>query len=241
MMDSLPEKHDLAPGVSIQPFDCISRAWDLIKDQYWLFLGITLVGMIIANALAIVLMGPMMSGIYLCYLAKLNGQPVKFEMLFRGFDYFKESFIAGLIIMGFTLAAMLPVYLLMFFGIFGSAALAGTAESEWAGVLTLVFIMLFTCLIFLLAALASVLFIFVFLLIVDRKMSGWEAIKLSARMGWAHIGGLLGLMLLLAALSIVGVFACYIGMFFLMPILFGAVVIAYRKLFPSMEEGYHEK
>ena len=33
----------------IRPIECMKEGWDLIKDQYWLILGITTVGMLIGS------------------------------------------------------------------------------------------------------------------------------------------------------------------------------------------------
>ncbi len=30
----------------IRPVECMKEGWELIKDEYWLFLGITFVGML---------------------------------------------------------------------------------------------------------------------------------------------------------------------------------------------------
>jgi len=63
--------NDFNRGV-IKPVECLKEAWGLIKDQYWLFLGICAVGMLIGSAFAIVLMGPMMCGIYLCLFQRMR-------------------------------------------------------------------------------------------------------------------------------------------------------------------------
>ena len=75
--------NDFNRGV-IKPVECLKEAWGLIKDQYWLFLGICAVGMLIGSAFAIALMGPMICGIYLCLFQRMRGEPVKFENLFKG-------------------------------------------------------------------------------------------------------------------------------------------------------------
>ena len=60
-----PEQTDFRVGV-IKPVECIKEGWALIKDQYWLFFGISIVGILIGGAVPIVLIGPMMAGIFLC-------------------------------------------------------------------------------------------------------------------------------------------------------------------------------
>ena len=71
--------------------------WAAIKDRYWLFLGVSLVAMLIGGAVPVVLIGPMMCGLYLCLLAKMRGEQVQFDKLFKGFDYFVPGLVAAAI------------------------------------------------------------------------------------------------------------------------------------------------
>src|SRR5215813_461642 len=96
-----PEQSDFRVGV-IKPVECIKEGWALIKDEYWLFFGISIVGILIGGVVPIVLLGPMMAGIFLCLLQRRRGQPVEFGLLFKGFDHF----LPGLIV---TLLKMIPV------------------------------------------------------------------------------------------------------------------------------------
>jgi len=75
---------------------------------------------------------------------------------------------------------------------------------------------------------------FGFPLIADRKLSGVDAVKLSIKAGKANFSGILLLLLLNAALGLVGVLACYVGVFFLMPISMASYAVAYRKVFPEL-------
>ena len=77
------------------------------------------------------------------------------------------------------------------------------------------------------------LFLFAYPLIVDRNLSGLDAIKLSYRAALKNLSGIVGLILLLGALGILGVLACYVGVFFMMPISFAAYAVAYRRVFPE--------
>jgi len=106
------------PRVQIQPVDCFKQSWAAIKEQYWLMLGVCFVGMMVGGTVPVVIFGPMFCGIYLCLLQRLAGQRVEFATLFKGFDFFKESLLATLIMVGFSLLFMLPVlvvYLAVFF------------------------------------------------------------------------------------------------------------------------------
>src|SRR5229473_8632215 len=107
-----PNTSDFNRGV-VAPVECLKEGWALIKDQYWLFLGICAVGMLIGSAFAIVLMGPMMCGIYLCLFQRMRREPVGFEGLFKGFDYFAQSVIATLIQMIPAVIIIVPAYLIV--------------------------------------------------------------------------------------------------------------------------------
>jgi hypothetical protein len=50
---------------------------------------------------------------------------------------------------------------------------------------------------------------------------------------WANFWGVLGLVVLNNLLSILGVMACYVGAFFIMPVHFATIVVAYRQVFPA--------
>src|SRR5258708_37441887 len=108
-----PDNIKFRTGV-IKPVECVKEGWALIKDQYWLFLGIVFVGVFIGGAVPIVLIGPMMVGIYICFFRRMRGEPVEFGHLFKGFDYFAQGLIAALIQMIPIVIVMVPLYILMF-------------------------------------------------------------------------------------------------------------------------------
>ena len=87
----------------VRPVECLKAGWQLIRNDYWLFFGITLVGVLLGNLVPFgLLLGPMMCGIYLCLLRHAGGRRVALEMLFEGFNYFAQSLIATLLMVGET-------------------------------------------------------------------------------------------------------------------------------------------
>jgi uncharacterized membrane protein len=68
---------------------------------------------------------------------------------------------------------------------------------------------------------------------VDRKLTGVQAVMTSFRAARSNFGGVLGLVLLTTLLNILGSLACCIGQFFVAPIHFAAVAVAYRLVFPD--------
>jgi uncharacterized membrane protein len=184
-------------------------------------------------------MGPALCGIYVCLFRRERGRPVVFAHLFRGFDYFLNSFIATLIQIVPLIVIMLVFYLLMFGAIFGFAGMAKTQPpGQGPGALAIVFpviIVILTVVLFAVVLVITTLFLFSFPLIVERELTGVEAVKLSARAVLANFGGVLGLVLLNALLSMVGALACLVGAYFLIPLYYAAILVAYRQIFPKFD------
>lgn len=217
---------------AVEPVECLKQGWNLIKDQYWLFVGMSFVGLMIANFVPFgILLGPMMCGIYLALFRKQRRQPVEFGDLFKGFDYFGESFIATLFHMVPIILILGTFYVAIFLGMF--LVLPSTGDrADPTGVIIFFSIMALGGIAIMLAILLlSILFIFAYPLIVDRRLSGIEAIKLSAKAGMANFGRLFGLLLLNGLLSFVGLLLCYVGIFFVLPISFAAMAVAYQQVF----------
>src|SRR5437762_9815266 len=103
---------DFNVGV-IKPTECLKSGWALIKDQYWLFLGISLVGTLIGGAVPIVLLGPMMIGIFLCLLQRQRGEPVEFGTLFKGFEQFVQGLVVAALKMVPVIIILVPYYIFL--------------------------------------------------------------------------------------------------------------------------------
>jgi uncharacterized membrane protein len=216
---------------AVRPIECIKEGWALIKDSYWLFLGITGVGMLIASIVpAGILMGPMMCGIYMAYFQKRRGQQVEFGIVFKGFDYFGQSLIATLIHVVPILVVVVPTYIIFYVGLImmstsGSQPDPSTMLS-FMGVFGLVWLVIFVFIL-----IVSILFTFSYPLIIDRQLSGVDAVKLSIKAAMANFGGLLGLYFINALLGIIGVLFCYVGAFFVLPLSLGGLAMAYERVF----------
>jgi len=214
----------------VSPVECLTAGWAVIKDRYWLFVGITLVATLLGGAVPIVLIGPMMCGLYMCLLAKMRGEPVEFGLLFKGFDYFVPALVAAAI-------QIVPVLVLVMLGdvIFFAFTFAvmphGRGESPplifWLGLTVFVIVAMIVSLVI------HAIFLFAYPLIVDRRLSGWEAIKTSYRAVLKNLGGIVGLILLNVGLGIVGFLCCFIGVYFVLPVTYAAYAAAYRQVFPE--------
>jgi len=223
---------------AVAPVECLKAGWATIKDRYWLFLGITLVAMLIGGAVPILIIGSMMGGLYLCLFAKMRGEQVQFERLFKGFDYFVPGLVAAAI-------QTLPVLILVvaadvFFFVFMFATVPRDTYSRNQAPPPLFFlgVIVFVLFVLIVSLTIHTLFLFAYPLIVDRKLSGWDAIKTSYRAAVNNIGGILGLVLLNFLLGIAGLLCCYVGVIFVMPVSFASYAAAYRQVFPDVPETF---
>jgi hypothetical protein len=227
--NNLPEFKSRA----VEPVECVKQGWALIKDQFWLFVGISVVAVIIGSAVPFgILMGPMMCGVNIALLQRMSGTPVEFGMLFKGFDYFKEGLIAALLHYIPMMIIIAPFYLVMFFAQFAMMASSRGGDPNPAAVSAFLLVVVIGLpVMVILMIILSICFSFAYQLIVDRKLSGVDAVKLSFKAGRANFWRLCGLYLLNGLLGMAGVLLCYVGLFLVLPISFAALAVAYRQVF----------
>ena len=191
---------------AVEPVSCIKGGWELIRSQYWLFVGMTLVGVLIGSAVPIVLMGPMMCGLNLAFFKTRRGEPIEFGTLFKGFDYFGQALIAALLHSIPIIVIVVPAYILFYVFMFVSMAAASSSGDPNPAALFGVMAMfgLFWLVVVALIIIISIGFLFVYPLIVDRKLSAIDAIKLSFRAALANFWRLLGMVILTSLMTSVG-------------------------------------
>ncbi|MGB7070095.1 MAG: hypothetical protein WBD22_11430 [Pyrinomonadaceae bacterium] len=214
---------------AINPIECVKEGWELIKSDYWLLFGITIVGALIGSATMYVLLGAMSCGIYYAYLEKIDGRSISFETLFKGIDWFAPSLIVILLIIVPTIVIYILIY--VFFiaalvvgqGVAGEAGMIGGLFG--AGVISLLLVLAMICL--------HTLMMFAIPLIVDRKLGAVDAMKTSARAVLKNLGGIGGLIAVNFVILFVGQLALCIGAYFALPILMAGNVMAFRKVFPK--------
>jgi uncharacterized membrane protein len=230
-----PTQPEFRKGV-IKPVECIKEGWALIKNEYWLFFGMSFVAILLGGVVPIVLLGPMMVGIFLCLLQRLRNEPVEFGLLFKGFDHF----VQGLVV---TVLKMIPIFIVLVpYYIFVVAMIAtmmprggvqSPEEAQGFVMSILGFEVVFFVVIMAVSIMIEIFFMFAYPLVADRKLSGLDAVKLSFRAGKANLGGVLGLMLLNTLLGFVGVLCCGVGVYFYLPVAFASQAVAFRRVFPE--------
>lgn len=213
---------------AIRPIECLKEAWEIIKPDFWLMLAILLVGSVVGAITLYIAIGAMVCGINYAYLRKIDGGPVVFDDLWKGFSWFGS----GLVVALFIFVPMLIVWGLIYVPIL-MAMIMGQRMSQdelfatLAGAFALdaVLLVLITCF--------HTLLMFSFPLIVDRGLGPIPAMLLSAKAVWKNLKGVCGLILIDFALALLGELAFCIGIYVAIPVIFATNLVAYRKVFPA--------
>jgi hypothetical protein len=213
---------------AIRPVECFKEAWEIIKPQFWLLFGITLVGAMIGSATLYILLGAMVCGIYYCYLQVIDGQQITFDDLFKGLGFWLPGLIVTIFFIVPTLVFFAIAYLPIVITIIAKPNI-GTDEL-WAIVgvnlvVDIIFSVVMVCF--------HTLLMFSYSLVVDRKLTAVQAMKTSARAVWANLGGVAKLYGVGFLVTLAGMLVFCIGVYLTIPLVAAANVVAYRKIFPK--------
>jgi len=191
--------------VDVKFGEWIQQGWELYKANIGVWIVASLLAMVISVATLGILSGPMMAGLAWMALVLVDRKEPKPQMgdVFKGFDYFLQSFLFflvwGIIMLAISVVSLIPCI--------------GTL------VVIVVSIVLHTALMFGL------------FLIVDRKMEFWPASMLSLNVVKPNFFPFLGLLVVAMLLGHVGAIACGIGVIVTMPLAVCILAVAYRNVF----------
>ncbi|MFH1475995.1 MAG: hypothetical protein ABIH24_00675 [Verrucomicrobiota bacterium] len=191
--------------VEVRFSEWIQQGWELYKDNIGIWIVASLLAIVISGATLGILSGPMMAGLAWMALALVDRKEPKPQMgdVFRGFDYFLQSFL--------------------FFLVWGIILLAVSAVSLIPCIGTLVVIAV--------SIVLHTALMFGLFLIVDKKMEFWPASLLSLNVVKPNFFPFLGLLVVAMLIGHVGAIACGIGVIVTMPIAVCILAVAYRNVF----------
>jgi hypothetical protein len=214
----------------IRPVECVKEGFELIKKDYWLLLAILFVGALIGGATMYILGGAMFCGIFIAYIKAIDGKPVVFDDLWKGMNYFGP----GLAVVAVMIVPAFAYYIFAY--ITFVAAIFGGAQAGEAGVVgALVVVGLIDLVVLIAMVCFHTLLTFALPLIVDRNLGAIAAMKTSAKAVWANLGGVAGLIVVNIGLGLLGYIALCVGIYFVIPIIIAGNLVAYRRVFPSLE------
>ena len=231
---------------AISAGDCVSNGWNLVKQNYGMYLGIGLVAMILAGCIPCVslfLVGPIMCGVYYVYLRDIRGEQVDFGMMFKGFDVFLPAMIVGIIqaipeIIGQGIRFTVDLADLGLRSGGSNNFQADDTRVAIASGLLIVYIIIALA-IFLFAVALRISLVFAFPLIIEHKLGAIEAMKLSAQAAWSNLGGLILMFILEFLIALGGALLCIVGVFLIsIPLIYAANAFAYRQVFPDAQRNF---
>src|SRR5829696_7864780 len=214
----------------IKPIECVTEGFELIKKDYWLLFAICLVGALLGGITMYILAGAMFCGIFYAYLKAIDGKPVVFDDLWKGMNWFAP----GLAVIAVIIVPAIIYYILIYITFF-VAVIGGSAGGEAGFVGALVVVGLIDLVVLIAMVCFHTLLTFSFPLVVDRNLGAIDAMRTSARAVWHNLGGVVGMVVVNIGLMFLGYLALCIGLYFIIPIMIAGNVVAYRRVFPSLE------
>jgi hypothetical protein len=221
---------------------CISNGWEMVKPNYWLFFGISIVSTLMIACIPCVnifITGPVMGGVYFVYLKAMRNEPVDFGMMFKGFEKFVPLMIIGIVLSIPEIIAQILRFSIDI-GRIGLTSGSGQIGDTQYAIATGAMIMAVAVglVFFLIAAIWWTLLMFAVPLAMEYDLSAIDAMTLSARAVLSNLGGMILLRILLALLSLLGLMAICFGYFFILPIIYAAYAFAFRQVFPWVESNF---
>ena len=239
-----------ARDVTLGLGDAISQAWALVTGPkmgmviggvaVWiavqigisLFAQIPILGLLVA--LASLVVGPaLQGGLYAFMLRCVRGQQAEVGNIFDGLRYqFGQLFLGGLLVAVLAIGTALPGIAL---GVAGGIMVSQhTAMPAAIALITVGTIAMLVPLVYL-----SVCWAFTLPLIMDKRLEFWDAMKLSRAVIRKHWWRSFAFLFVVGLVTVVGVFACFIGYFFTLPLGTAAMCYGYEKLFsdPTPEKA----
>lgn len=196
---------------------------------------ISMVISLFTNIIVGALSGVLFCGIYKALSNKIDSGAANFGDLFGGFQKISACLIVATVValVQFVLSlAMLLGGAALGVSVIGSGMITrdGQLNPALFGGLFLV-ALAFGIIYLIISLIISALTTFAYPLIGDRDLPGGQALTLSIKAGFANLGGIILMTILLGLMLIGGAFVCLIGILFVAPIASAAIFSAYQSVF----------
>ena len=219
---------------SISIGDCVSRSWELVKNNFWLLVGGTAISMLIQQGLGLIpilgmvlpllVYGIFYGGVYNLFLKAMRGQDATLADIFSGFSPRAVHLTLATVIQGAVLVAIFGVAAII------AALLIPLLRNNNMNPMVLLAL---TPLVMVPTIYLYVSWSLSLILIMDRNLSFWSALEVSRKVVNMHWWKFFGLFLVGILVMIAGFLVCLVGMFVALPIFFGMITYAYDDIFGS--------
>ena len=248
----------LAADYTLDIGDTLAKGWRLYQSDFGLLFGATLLFLLISGGLSalgqipiagmlaslaqFVIGGPLVGGLYYLFLRRSRGEQAQLGDMFDGFRRsFLQLFLTQFVTSLLGIVCMLPV-LVVTFVVVGPRLIhlveQGNVATPAEAMLTIlgeaiVPILIAALICAIPATVISIRFSFAPLLVMDRRLEFWPAMKLSWQRTGMHFWSCLGMAMLAGIVVASGVLLCGVGVLFTMPMGFACYAVAYQTLFRS--------
>ncbi len=237
-------------SAAIGPVAIVREAWELIKPQYPLFVGLIFIQFVIwllasfvpfiGSVLSNIAASCLTCGFFMIVFAATRNEKLQIGLIFEGFSRFVPVVV-------FMLLQMVPILIAVSIAVSSGlvpeelTANAGneiTPEQlqEIVSKIGAPMIAMYALGWLVSMAVKAVLY-FALPLVADRNITAGPAMALSFAAFRKNIGGVVGLMVLQGLLAIGGALLCGIGLIFVAPVIYAAEAIAYVKVFGLSSVG----
>jgi uncharacterized membrane protein len=235
---------------------CITRGWELVKNNLGLLFVGTLLYMLIEGAIGglaqipiigalfsianLVISGPLLGGVFYLFIRAIRNERAEIGDIFSGFRVAFAQLFLGTLVQGLLIGGCLLPFIIMFVikfiplvGHLQHLQQGAPPDRETMAALESVLLtslpLLLVCAIP--ATYLAVCWKFTLPLIVDKRLDFWTAMGTSRNMVKKHWWNVFGLIILISLLNLAGVFLCCVGLLFTIPIGFAALMFAYETIF----------
>ena len=184
----------------------------------------------------LILQGPMLSGLNMCFRAHERGEKFDLGLAFKGFDFFGKSILVMVAATVATFVLIMPAVLFVCGGQISFVAAAET-EQPLLAILGVICWIIYMVLIMFITDFVTTFAYFGCALIVDFNLEPMDAIKLAWRGYRANFGGIFGHCILGGVLNGLMAMCCGIPAILFMPVLVYSHHVVYNKVFPSHKSG----
>lgn len=224
--------------------DCIGRGWELVKSNFWIMLGVTLlVTLALAAAqnvpyigiiISLIVQGPLMGGIFWFYIRSIRGHEAGISEAFGGFGpKFLQTMlthVVSAVIMGLFAVPGIVCMAIPLFGMMDRQIESFDMFLQLAGPLFFAGVGLIIVAMFVIWYL-YVSWFFALPLVMDKGLDFWPALQVSRRVVGRHWWKMFGLMFVLGLMVIVSVILCCLPVLVMLPIYYAAMMYAYEDIF----------
>jgi hypothetical protein len=217
-------------GYTLDIGACLNRSWELLKENFWLVVGATLLSSIIQQGgamipiLGIALSGILMGGLYNFYIKLIRSQSSGIADIFSGFGPCWVQLMLVPIIQGAVMLVILGIGAIVIFGLWH----VQRRTHHYNPLVFLITPIFLAPVIYL-----GLGWLFSLPLVIDRGLAFWPAMELSRKVIGMHWGSFFLMAILAIVFLFAGMMACIVGTFVALPLVFGMLMYAYEDVFGS--------